>query len=374
MRSPILFVRHLLVVPALLCLLLTLSVKKSIAQYDMDYISYNDFYQHLAGYGQWIEDLEYGYVWSPNEDVNFRPYYTNGHWLMTEYGNTWVSDYPWGWACFHYGRWTFDDYYGWLWIPGGQWGPAWVSWRNGDGFYGWAPLGPTGDLGAITNYKCPSSWWVFIPSRYIYSGSYYRFWYGSKDNKKMVKSSTVIPNTFVKGNTTYITGPHIAQVKQVMGGPVQIYKVRNSRNHNTRVHTDEIRMYRPEEIPKVARLGEKAPPPNLMAAPKPVRQPQPVPVAYGAMPPFRETVITRNNAAQSVPGTNINQTAEPPPVPRNSSNPYEWDVTRSVKQDEAPPRPPKPKPAAKPTKPLVKPYRPVRAQQAPVQQRPSPTR
>src|SRR5579883_2551035 len=80
-------------------------------------ISYQEFYDELSPYGQWVEDPSYGYVWVPYVDDDFRPYYTRGHWVMTEFGNTWVSDYNWGWATFHYGRWTYDDYYGWVWIP-----------------------------------------------------------------------------------------------------------------------------------------------------------------------------------------------------------------------------------------------------------------
>ncbi len=61
---------------------------------------------------------------------------------MTEYGWTWLSDYPWGWAPFHYGRWDFDNSFGWFWIPGNEWGPAWVTWRRANGYYGWAPMSP----------------------------------------------------------------------------------------------------------------------------------------------------------------------------------------------------------------------------------------
>jgi len=44
---------------------------------------------------------------------------------MTDDGMTWVSDYNWGWAPFHYGRWDYNDSYGWFWIPDNEWGPAW---------------------------------------------------------------------------------------------------------------------------------------------------------------------------------------------------------------------------------------------------------
>ena len=77
------------------------------------------FYDELAPYGQWRQYPGYGNAWVPNAGPGFQPYASNGHWVMTEYGNTWVSDYDWGWAPFHYGRWIYDPAYGgWLWIPG----------------------------------------------------------------------------------------------------------------------------------------------------------------------------------------------------------------------------------------------------------------
>jgi hypothetical protein len=43
---------------------------------------------------------------------------------------------------YHYGRWYYDDYYGWIWIPDYDWAPAWVEWRYDDYYIGWAPLPP----------------------------------------------------------------------------------------------------------------------------------------------------------------------------------------------------------------------------------------
>src|SRR5687768_2542773 len=88
--------------------------------------SYQEFYDDLSPYGQWINDPQYGYVWVPDAGDDFRPYFSNGYWANTDYGNTWVSNYRWGWAPFHYGRWTYSNFYGWTWIPGNVWGPAWV--------------------------------------------------------------------------------------------------------------------------------------------------------------------------------------------------------------------------------------------------------
>ena len=100
------------------------------------------FYGELSPYGRWIQRGSYGWVWEPTQvAVGWRPY-TQGHWVDTDYGWTWVSSEPWGWATYHYGRWTLDSEYGWLWVPGSEWGPAWVSFQEGGGYVGWAPLPP----------------------------------------------------------------------------------------------------------------------------------------------------------------------------------------------------------------------------------------
>jgi hypothetical protein len=99
------------------------------------------FYDDLAPYGEWVEMPDYGWAWAPRVERGWRPY-TRGHWVMTDYGWFWVSDERFGWAAYHYGRWVNDPYYGWIWVPGTEWAPAWVSWRHGDGYIGWAPLPP----------------------------------------------------------------------------------------------------------------------------------------------------------------------------------------------------------------------------------------
>jgi hypothetical protein len=107
-----------------------------------------DFRTALDPYGSWVDDPTYGTVWVPSSSVvgsDFTPYATAGHWTYDD-DYTWVSDYDWGWAPFHYGRWAYASPYGWEWVPGRRYAGAWVSWRYGWGdwpYVGWAPLGPT---------------------------------------------------------------------------------------------------------------------------------------------------------------------------------------------------------------------------------------
>ena len=264
------------------------------AQYDDMYVSYNDFYQNLAPYGQWIEDRQYGYVFIPDVDPNFRPYYTNGHWAMTDYGNTWISEYNWGWACFHYGRWTFDPYYGWMWIPGSTWGPAWVSWRVGNGFYGWAPLAPGYEFNEaeLNVYKCPGDWWVFLPPQYLYGGNYYRYWDGPRGNGDIIKNTTYIENRYNNNNITYVAGPRANQVEAITHQPVQIFHLNNTGAPRAEsVHLDIVKMFRPPEIKAVSTTGERITPPNVVNAPHPIAaKPQAINNGAGAGPSFKNDI------------------------------------------------------------------------------------
>jgi hypothetical protein len=82
-------------------------------------------------------------VWFPHGSrVGWRPY-TYGHWVISNLGSTWLSDEPFGWITYHFGRWDNDPGNGWVWVPGYVWGPAWVAWRVGGGYVGWAPLPST---------------------------------------------------------------------------------------------------------------------------------------------------------------------------------------------------------------------------------------
>ncbi|MCM2255998.1 MAG: hypothetical protein NDJ94_10040 [Vicinamibacteria bacterium] len=99
------------------------------------------FRDSLAPHGEWIETAADGWRWAPRVPADWRPY-TRGQWLLTDQGWHWDSDEAFGWATFHYGRWLHDARRGWLWTPGTEWAPAWVSWRHGNGFAGWAPLSP----------------------------------------------------------------------------------------------------------------------------------------------------------------------------------------------------------------------------------------
>ena len=81
----------------------------------------------LDDHGRWVYVTGIGWSWRPLVAVGWRPYY-NGRWSNRYGAMTWVSYDPWGWGPYHYGRWAYDGGYGWVWVPGYGYSPAWVYW------------------------------------------------------------------------------------------------------------------------------------------------------------------------------------------------------------------------------------------------------
>ena len=107
-------------------------------------VTVNYFYDTLSPYGNWVVVNGYGRCWRPTVVVynsSWQPYCDHGHWVYTDCGWYWESDYAWG-ATFHYGRWFRDESFGWCWYPDTVWAPSWVTWRYSNNYCGWAPLPP----------------------------------------------------------------------------------------------------------------------------------------------------------------------------------------------------------------------------------------
>lgn len=116
----------------------------ALGDFEPDEQAYGDFRGALEPYGDWYETPDYGPIWRPDSsyiEEGWQPY-TNGSWDYTDYGWTWASRDPFGWACDHYGRWLNVRQQGWCWVPGREWASAWVSWRSNGKHIGWVPLPP----------------------------------------------------------------------------------------------------------------------------------------------------------------------------------------------------------------------------------------
>jgi hypothetical protein len=229
----------------------------------------SDFYEPLSPYGRWEVVGSYGRCWIPGGvDAGWSPY-SNGYWQSTDAGWYWASDEPWGWATYHYGRWDSSPQFGWYWVPQTQWAPAWVSWREGGGYVGWAPLGPSGrGVAEVDRRGATPGGYVFVEER--------RF-------LDPVRPKTVIVNNTVISRTAINQGPRTAVIEQASGRKMQAVPVRQLRSQ------EEAKVVAKHPAPTAAReravptpvrsQAEKAPPvrePRQVEKPAiPTAEPQP---------------------------------------------------------------------------------------------------
>ena len=242
-----------------------------------DRVEIATFHDALDRYGRWFEHPQYGYVWSPDVDRDWRPY-TRGKWQFTEeHGWYWQAEEPWGWAVFHYGRWFLDDDSGWVWVPGTEWAPAWVSWRNNDQAVGWAPLPPEAEWrhGSLnfspSYYDSPrfSACWVFAPVAVLTGYAVYRYIYSPSRNYAYVSQTRFVPNHHQSvNNRIFNAGFDHRRAQQLTGRPItplRIVSVPGPDRHSwSGAPRGELHVYRPN----VSRAAVNTPPPKISAPPQ----------------------------------------------------------------------------------------------------------
>ncbi len=213
-------------------------------------VNFQEFYDQLSPYGQWIEDSNYGYIWIPTAGPDFTPYLSNGYWVMTDYGWMWESDYDWGWAPFHYGRWDYNGSYGWFWVPDSEWGPSWVTWRRSEGYYGWAPMRPGVSISVtFGNYNdVPNDRWIFVRDRDIERHDIDRNYIDRKNNPNIMSHSKVIEKTYYdnKRHTTYVAGPGREDVQKITGTTIKPVSVHEKDKPGQSLSNSQLQIYRPQ--------------------------------------------------------------------------------------------------------------------------------
>jgi len=209
------------------------------------------FYDRLSPYGNWVDLNPYGYVWTPRHmGYRWRPY-SDGHWVWTDYGWTWIADEEWGDIPFHYGRWGWDNYIGWYWVPGTVWGPAWVTWRSNDQYMGWAPLPPGVEFSAGVNFNSlsmniPLNFWIFIQGPHFQDQELNPYVLPFERNQTIVNYTTIYNNIYVRNDRIINEGIGVDAVRRITGRAVPTYGLQNARQPGrTRVVGQEVQMFRP---------------------------------------------------------------------------------------------------------------------------------
>jgi hypothetical protein len=341
-------------------------------------VTYQEFYDALSPYGTWVQMPGYGYVWQPLatvQDFRWRPY-TLGHWIYTDDGWTWASDEPFGWLTYHYGRWMRTHTLGWVWFPGDEWAPAWVSWRYGNDFVGWAPLPPEARFDGATGiqqwadeqYDLGASDYTFVSAAdfgegnmadvevppddngpifddsnnetdiYYDTGAAAIFCYGpnydfmrSKSRRPLAPPLTISRSGFlaggkngavVSGNTLHVTAPRVLQPRR----PVAPRTVRGSVADSRLVIPSAPQpllgaavqpQFTPSQVPFVPRPTVPPPPVQTEAAPPTETRPE---VATSNPPP--------PPSYARPPAPNLQPESNPAPPPADAQNDRDAELIR----------------------------------------------
>ena len=120
---------------------------------------------------------------------------------------------------------------GWYWVPQTQWAPAWVSWRRGESYVGWAPLPPSArferDELIVEERSIPPRGYVFVEER--------RFMEPAHPKTVIVNNTTIINKTVnitkvkVVNKTVINEGPQTTVIERASGRPVRAVPVHDLR-------------------------------------------------------------------------------------------------------------------------------------------------
>ena len=237
-------------------------------------ISVDFFYDNLGDGGNWVEVGDYGYCWQPSiavSNTSWRPY-SDGYWAYTDVGWTWVSYEDFGWATYHYGRWMRLRGRGWVWMPGREWGPAWVSWRTGGDYVGWAPLPPRQGADIYAEFRPINSrvdlefdigpaYYNFIDVRYIGEPVLRERIFAADQNVTYITKTVNVTNITYTNNQVYNYGPDYNTLSRYSTRPIQKLSLQRETN------ADPLAAARSKSLMKVQ--GDKL----VIAAPQQFQKP-----------------------------------------------------------------------------------------------------
>lgn len=240
-------------------------------------VTVNYFYESLAPYGSWVEVADHGWCWQPTVVVvnaGWSPYSDRGRWLWTSSGWYWQSDYSWGWAPFHYGRWYRHPRHSWVWVPDTTWGPSWVSWRSSAGYCGWAPLPPaahfqtgigftwhSGSVGIGFEFGLGWNHYTYVPASRFCDRNPYAYRIGH-DHVQVVHNQTTVINNYVTGNNNTIInhGPGRDAIARSVPRPIPTVVIRDETHRGGSKHQpDRIVQEGNQQVIHRAVLPQKAP-------------------------------------------------------------------------------------------------------------------
>jgi Family of unknown function (DUF6600) len=222
-------------------------------------VSFDVAYTNLSEHGTWLVSAQYGHVWQPREYTqDWNPYY-DGHWVYTDLGWAWVSDYEWGSIPYHYGTWYSDPDAGWVWVPGRTWAPSWVVFRTGPDYIGWAPVPPGFSIGLSLNMGASSSF-VFVSSHDFLAPRVRMSVIPRARESVYINNTTVVNNIVVQNNVVINQGPDYRTVEKAIGRPIHTERIETVARVAPYAHVDRAQLaLAPGTAQRDVRVAEPVP-------------------------------------------------------------------------------------------------------------------
>jgi hypothetical protein len=201
-------------------------------------------------------DLGLFFVWRPSPNIavglaagtaTLAPIYvpyTNGQWVYTDAGYYFQAYTPYEEIVHHYGRWVFHPIYGWVWVPGRVWAPAWVTWYESGPYIAWAPIPPGVYLTSNVLVPPPIDYvnFVVVERRYFFEPRIYTYYYRYPiDPVVIVPTMYSVSGVTVVNNTIINAGPDFVKIKSVYGKPINMV-------HIKKVHSKGDVKYGPKDF------------------------------------------------------------------------------------------------------------------------------
>src|SRR5207248_3283991 len=169
----------------------------------------------------------------------------------------------------------------WCWVPGYEWGPAWVSWRTGGNYVGWAPPPPEGG-GEIVYESRPITgradvdfgigpgYYNFIDVRFIGEPVLRGHFYPYDQNVVYINNTVNVTNITYNNSVVYNYGPDYAVLSRYSTRPIQRLKLERTSidplqavkgGNMTKVQGDKLVLAAPMKLQKA----------NTQIAPKAIK-------------------------------------------------------------------------------------------------------
>ena len=214
---------------SILVVLATIFIAGALSRPASADVSFDFFYSDLGPHGSWSVSGSYGRVWQPSVYSSDWNPYLDGHWVYTDLGWTWVSDYDWGDVCYHYGTWTVDPALGWVWVPGYVWAPSWVVFRTGPDYIGWAPVPPEFSIGvSFDGGRIEANRFVFVSTSNFEAPRIRSIVVPRSQTTVIVNRTRIVNNIRIENNVVVNRGPDVREIERVSGrkiAPVPMERV-----------------------------------------------------------------------------------------------------------------------------------------------------